>query len=148
MQQAALDGLIKTLPEGDQTLVGERGIKLSGGQRQRLGIARALVRNADMIIFDEATASLDSLSEQVIQKALTTAFSGRTMIIIAHRLSTVRFADRIVVMENGRIIENGTFSELIAKGEKFATLWQLQSSGFIDESEGGERPDELPRQSA
>ncbi|MDB5491026.1 MAG: putative transporter ATP-binding protein [Micavibrio sp.] len=148
LQQAALDELIQSLPEGDETLVGERGIKLSGGQRQRLGIARALVRNADMIIFDEATASLDSLSEQVIQKALTTAFAGRTMVIIAHRLSTVRFADRIIVMEDGRIVENGTFDDLITKGGKFATLWALQSSGFVDESESIERPDEPARQTA
>lgn len=134
LEQAALDQLIDSLPEGDQTMVGERGIKLSGGQRQRLGIARALVRDADLIIFDEATASLDSLSEQVIQNALMKAFSGRTMLIIAHRLSTVRFADRIIVLEDGRITEQGNFDELIRKGGKFATLWALQSSGFVDDS--------------
>lgn len=132
LRHAALDQLIASLPQGDQTMVGERGIKLSGGQRQRLGIARALVRDADFIIFDEATASLDSLSEQIIQSALTSAFAGRTMVIIAHRLSTVRFADRIVVMEDGRIAEQGTFDELISAGGKFAAMWAMQSSGFVD----------------
>jgi ABC-type multidrug transport system fused ATPase/permease subunit len=132
LRHAALDQLIETLPQGDETMVGERGIKLSGGQRQRLGIARALVRNADLIIFDEATASLDSLSEQVIQNALTTAFADKTMVIIAHRLSTVRFADRIIVMENGRVVEEGRFDDLIALKGKFATMWALQSSGFVD----------------
>lgn len=132
LKHAALDRLIETLPQGDDTPVGERGIKLSGGQRQRLGIARALVRDADLIIFDEATASLDSLSEQIIQDALTTAFAGRTMVIIAHRLSTVRFADRIVVLEDGRIAEHGRFDELIAAKGKFAAMWELQSAGFVD----------------
>lgn len=132
LQQAALDQLIETLPMGDETMVGERGIKLSGGQRQRLGIARALVRRADLIIFDEATASLDSLSEQIIQNALTTAFAGRTMVIIAHRLSTVRFADRIIVMEDGRVAEKGSFDQLIAQNGKFAQMWAMQSSGFVD----------------
>lgn len=132
LEHAAIDQLIATLPQGDETIVGERGIKLSGGQRQRLGIARALARNADVIIFDEATASLDSLSEQVIQNALSTIFSGKTMVIIAHRLSTVRFSDRIVVLEDGRIAEHGRFEELIARGGKFAAMWALQSSGFVD----------------
>ncbi len=130
LRQAALDQLIQSLPQGDQTMVGERGIKLSGGQRQRLGIARALVRNADLIIFDEATASLDSLSEQVIQNALMTAFAERTMVIIAHRLSTVRFADRIIVLEEGRIIEDGSFDTLVKQNGKFAQMWQMQSEGF------------------
>lgn len=132
LKQAALDGLVDTLPMGDQTMVGERGIKLSGGQRQRLGIARALVRRSDIIIFDEATASLDSLSEQVIQDALSSAFHGKTMIIIAHRLSTVRFADRIVVLEGGHVVEQGTFDDLVRAGGKFSTMWELQSAGFVD----------------
>ena len=132
LKHAALDQLIESLPQGDNTFVGERGIKLSGGQRQRLGIARALVRDADLIIFDEATASLDSLSEHIIQNALATAFAGRTMVIIAHRLSTVRFADRIIVMENGRIVEQGTFQQLIDFNGKFAAMWEMQSSGFVD----------------
>lgn len=132
LKQSALDQLMESLPQKDETIVGERGIKLSGGQRQRLGIARALVRDADIIIFDEATASLDSLSEQIIQNALSTAFSGRTMFIIAHRLSTVRFADRIVVMDEGRIVESGTFNDLVTAKGRFAQLWEMQSSGFID----------------
>lgn len=132
LKHAALDQLMTSLPQGDATMVGERGIKLSGGQRQRLGIARALVRDADVIIFDEATASLDSLSEQVIQNALSSAFAHKTMVIIAHRLSTVRFADRIIVLEDGRIAEEGHFEDLIARGGKFATMWALQSAGFVD----------------
>lgn len=133
LKHAALDQLIASLPEGDATMVGERGIKLSGGQRQRLGIARALVRQADLVIFDEATASLDSMSEQIIQNALMTGFTGRSMLIIAHRLSTVRFADRIVVLEEGRVVEQGSFDDLIKMGGKFAAMWALQSSGFVDE---------------
>jgi ATP-binding cassette subfamily B protein len=133
LKHSALDQLMDTLPQGDNTMVGERGIKLSGGQRQRLGIARALVREADLIIFDEATASLDSLSEQVIQNALGTVFASKTMVIIAHRLSTVRFADRIIVLEDGRIAEQGRFADLIARNGKFAAMWALQSSGFIDD---------------
>ncbi|HEY8190320.1 MAG TPA: ABC transporter ATP-binding protein, partial [Micavibrio sp.] len=141
MKHAALDQLIASLPQGDQTMVGERGIKLSGGQRQRLGIARALVRDAELIIFDEATASLDSLSEQIIQNALADAFAGRTMVMIAHRLSTVRFADRIVVLENGQIVEQGSFNDLIKANGKFATMWELQSAGFIDGSSDQEHVD-------
>lgn len=139
LKQAALDQLIASLPERDATMVGERGIKLSGGQRQRLGIARALVRDCDVIIFDEATASLDSLSEKIIQDALTNAFAGRTMVMIAHRLSTVKFADRIVVMDHGKIVEQGAFQTLIDQNGAFAKLWAMQSSGFVDDGESKER---------
>lgn len=130
LAQSALAELIESLPERDETFVGERGIKLSGGQRQRLGVARALVRPADLIIFDEATSALDSLSEQVIQNALETAFEGRTILLIAHRLSTVRFADRILVLDEGRVIEDGSFDELIGKNGMFAKMWAMQSQGF------------------
>lgn len=132
LKHAALDELIASLPDGDATMIGERGIKLSGGQRQRLGIARAFVRDADLIIFDEATSALDSLSEQVIQTAMETAFAGKTMVIIAHRLSTVKHADNLIVMENGEIVENGGFAELLAKNGTFAKLWAMQSEHFID----------------
>lgn len=132
LEQAALRELIASLPEGDATLVGERGIKLSGGQRQRLGIARALVRDSDVIVFDEATSALDSLSERVIQHALENAFSGRTILVIAHRLSTVRFTDRIIVLDEGRVIEDGHFETLIENDGAFAKMWRMQSSGFED----------------
>ena len=133
LEQSALTGLIDSLPDGDATMVGERGIKLSGGQRQRLGIARALVRQAEIIIFDEATSSLDSLSEKVIQSALESTFGDATMIIIAHRLSTVRFADRILVLDHGHLVEDGRFDELIERDGLFARMWRMQSGGFEPE---------------
>ncbi len=134
LKQAALEEFIADLPEGDQTMVGERGIKLSGGQKQRLGIARALVRQAALIIFDEATSSLDSLSERAIQDAIERSFAGKTLLVIAHRLSTVRYTDRIILLEGGRIAEEGTFDELLAKEGRFAALWTLQSEGFSEEN--------------
>ena len=127
LRQAALDEFINSLPEKDDTMIGERGIKLSGGQRQRLGIARALVRGADVIIFDEATSSLDSLSEQKIQQAMENSFHGRTAILIAHRLSTVRHVDTIIVLEKGQMIEQGCFEDLIGQNGRFAELWRVQS---------------------
>lgn len=130
--QAALDAFIDSLPQGDATMIGERGIKLSGGQRQRLGIARALVRRAELIIFDEATSSLDSLSEQAIQEAIEKSFAGKTLVVIAHRLSTVRHVDRIFVLQEGRLAEQGSFLELIEKNGIFAKMWALQSDSFAD----------------
>ena len=130
LKQAALDDFVSHLPDGDETFIGERGIKLSGGQRQRLGIARALVRKSEIIIFDEATSSLDSLSEKKIQYAMENAFSGHTVFLIAHRLSTVRHVDRIIVLEKGRIIEQGSFDELIQKDGTFSNLWQIQSEAL------------------
>lgn len=127
LAQSALSDFIATLPEGDSTIIGERGIKLSGGQRQRLGIARALIRNTPIMVFDEATSSLDSLSEQQIQQAIDISFAGRTVFLIAHRLSTVRYVDKIIVLEKGHIIEQGSFDELIEKNGMFAKLWSLQS---------------------
>lgn len=127
VEQSALSEFIDALPDGDQTVIGERGIKLSGGQRQRLGIARALVRNTPVMVFDEATSSLDSLSEQQIQQAIDVSFAGRTVFLIAHRLSTVRHVDKIIVLDKGCIIEQGTFEELNKAGGKFAQLWTLQS---------------------
>jgi len=127
IDNAALNDFVKSLPEGDETLVGERGIRLSGGQRQRLGIARALVRDAEVLVFDEATSSLDSLSEQHIQDAMERSFKGRTVFLIAHRLSTVRHVDRIVVLDRGRIVEEGPFDTLVSKGGVFSRMWALQS---------------------
>lgn len=130
LDQSALRELIDSLPDGDATIVGERGVRLSGGQRQRLGIARALVRDAQLIIFDEATSALDSLSEQAIQHAIEQTFGDHTVILIAHRLSTVRHVDRIYVLEDGRIIEQGPFDILRAANGPFARMWSLQSGGF------------------
>lgn len=127
LKQAALDDFIETLPLGLGTIIGERGIKLSGGQRQRLGIARALIRQAPIMIFDEATSSLDSISESKIQGAIENSFEGRTVFVIAHRLSTIRNVDRIIVLDNGRIIEEGNFDDLLHQKGHFAKLWALQS---------------------
>ncbi|MEM6781079.1 MAG: ABC transporter ATP-binding protein, partial [Pseudomonadota bacterium] len=127
LEHAALKDFIDSLPEGDGTMIGERGIKLSGGQRQRLGIARALVREAEIIIFDEATSSLDSISEQKIQTAMENSFVGHTVFLVAHRLSTVRHVDKIIVLDRGRIVESGSFDELIAAKGTFAELWNIQS---------------------
>lgn len=127
LKQSALDEFIHTLPEGIDTIIGERGIKLSGGQRQRLGIARALVRQAPIIIFDEATSSLDSISENKIQTAIENSFADRTVFVIAHRLSTVRNVDRIIVLDEGQIIEEGTFEELLKQQGHFAKLWSFQT---------------------
>lgn len=127
LAQAALDEFIETLPEGLDTIIGERGIKLSGGQRQRLGIARALVRQAPIMIFDEATSSLDSISEAKIQTAIENSFEDRTVFVIAHRLSTIRNVDHIVVLDEGRIIEQGSFDSLVKKKGHFEKLWSIQT---------------------
>jgi ABC-type multidrug transport system fused ATPase/permease subunit len=127
LDKAVLTEFIDSLPESDETMVGERGIKLSGGQRQRLGIARALARTPQLIILDEATSSLDSLSESKIQKAIENAFTDHTMVIIAHRLSTIRHVNRIIVMDEGRVVESGRFDELLNANGLFAKLWEIQS---------------------
>lgn len=123
---------IEKLPEGYNTFVGERGIKLSGGERQRIAIARAMLKNAPILILDEATSSLDSHSEHLIQEALDNLMRGRTTIVIAHRLSTIRKMDRILVMDNGKIIEEGSHQDLIKhQAGIYQKLWNLQMSGFI-----------------
>ncbi len=128
-------GFIEKLPKKWQTEVGERGIKLSGGQKQRLAIARALLVQPKVLIFDEATSNLDSASERKIQQALKNASKNRTVIIIAHRFSTIRNADKIVVLSNGSISEIGKHRELLQKGGLYKTLWTLQSKGKLIENE-------------
>lgn len=131
---------IASLREGYDTLVGERGVKLSGGQRQRIAIARAIVKNAPVLVLDEATAALDSATEVNIQRAMAVAMQGRTTIVIAHRLSTLSHMDRIIVMDKGRIVEEGSFSTLMAAGGTFAHLWSLQAGGFLPEAMPGTIP--------
>ena len=124
---------IKDLPEGLDTIVGERGIKLSGGQRQRIAIARAILKDAPILVLDEATSALDSESEALIQDALKKLMKGRTSIVIAHRLSTIAKLDRIVVLDDGQIVEHGSHKELLANNGIYSHLWLRQSGGFIEE---------------
>ena len=124
---------ISTLPEKYQTCVGERGVKLSGGERQRVAIARAILKNAPILVLDEATSSLDSESEALIQDALRTLMQGKTVIVIAHRLSTIMNMDRIIVIENGEIIAQGTHQELLKHGGLYKKLWGIQAGGFRDD---------------
>jgi ATP-binding cassette, subfamily B, bacterial len=126
LERARLDELIASLPDGLDTVVGERGYRLSGGERQRLTIARLLLARPRMVILDEATAHLDSTSEAAVQAALTAALAGRTALVIAHRLSTVRAADLILVVEDGRIVQRGTHRELLAAGGRYEELYRTQ----------------------
>ncbi|MBT2468327.1 ABC transporter ATP-binding protein [Streptomyces sp. ISL-66] len=126
LRRSRLDGLVASLPDGLDTVVGERGYRLSGGERQRLTIARLLLARQRVVILDEATAHLDSTSEAAVQEALGEALSGRTAVVIAHRLSTVQAADLILVVEEGRIVERGTHSELLAVGGRYEELYRTQ----------------------
>jgi len=132
---AHCDEFIADLPAKYDTYVGERGIKLSGGERQRVAIARAILKNAPILVLDEATSSLDSHSESLIQDALIKLMRGKTVIVIAHRLSTIRQMDRIVVLENGKIIDQGTHEGLLKKRGLYAHLWKLQAGGFLADPE-------------
>jgi len=132
-KMAHADVFIKDLKNGYETLVGERGVKLSGGQRQRIAIARAMLKNAPILVLDEATSALDSDSEKLIQAALWKLMEGRTAIVIAHRLSTIQRMDRIIVLEEGKIVEQGSHKELLEEGGIYAKLWAHQSGGFLED---------------
>ena len=124
---AGAHDFILKLPEGYDTIVGERGSTLSGGQRQRIAIARALISDPRILIFDEATSALDYESESIVQKNMAQMARGRTVIIIAHRLSALRLADRVITIERGRLVEDGSHQELIRAGGRYSTLHRLQA---------------------
>ncbi|MDC0246704.1 ABC transporter ATP-binding protein/permease [Deltaproteobacteria bacterium] len=129
-RSAQLHDFVQSLPESYQTIVGERGIRLSGGQRQRLSIARAVLKNSPVMIFDEATSSVDTETERAIQANLSVITKGKTALVIAHRLSTIRYADRILVLRDGKVAEEGHHNELVAKNGTYADLWHIQSGDF------------------
>jgi ATP-binding cassette subfamily B protein len=134
-KRANAHDFIMQLPLGYDTLVGERGVKLSGGQRQRVAIARAVLKDAPILILDEATSALDSESEVLIQQALQKLMQGRTAIVIAHRLSTIQKMDRIIVLEDGKIAEQGTHKQLLTHKGTYARLWAHQSGGFLEDED-------------
>jgi ATP-binding cassette subfamily B protein len=134
-EKAHCHEFIVGLPLGYGTYVGERGVKLSGGERQRVAIARAILKNSPILILDEATSSLDSESEALIQEALEVLMQGKTVVVIAHRLSTIMKMDRIIVVDGGRVVAEGTHQELLERGGLYQKLWSIQVGGFLDESE-------------
>ena len=133
-KKAHAHDFIMSLPEGYETHVGERGVKLSGGQRQRISIARALLKNAPILMLDEATSQLDTITERLIQDSLWTLMQGKTALVIAHRLSTLLHMDRILVFDKGRIIEDGSHADLLQKSGLYKTLWDAQVGGFLPDS--------------
>ena len=135
LEIANIEEFLKDFPEGVDTQIGEHGGRLSGGQKQRITIARALIRNPKILILDEATSALDNISEYHVQKAISGLIKGRTTFIVAHRLSTIRDADRIVVMENGEAVEIGTYDELMAKQGKFFELKNLNDMNYREAEE-------------
>jgi ATP-binding cassette subfamily B protein len=128
IEMAHLSSFIASLPDGLQTMVGERGLKLSGGEKQRVAIARTILKNPPILVFDEATSSLDSQSEQAILRAINEVAKNRTSLVIAHRLSTIVDSDNIIVMSQGEIVEQGNHEELIALQGQYCKMWQLQQS--------------------
>jgi len=130
-EMANADEFIQVMPEGYDSLVGERGVKLSGGQRQRIAIARVMLKDAPILILDEATSSLDSVTEKAIQQNLERAMGKKTVIAIAHRLSTIAYLDRILVFDQGRIVEDGSHEELLARKSFYHRLWTMQAGGFL-----------------
>jgi ATP-binding cassette subfamily B protein len=130
-QMANADEFIQTMPLGYDSLVGERGVKLSGGQRQRIAIARVMLKDAPLLILDEATSSLDSVTEKTIQENLDRAMGKKTVIAIAHRLSTIAHLDRILVFDQGNIVEDGGHEQLLAQGGFYHRLWTMQAGGFL-----------------
>ena len=137
---AAIDGFISRLPEGYDTLVGERGLKLSGGEKQRVAIARALLKRPSIFLFDEATSALDSQTEREIQAALNAVSKAQTTMVVAHRLSTIVDADEILLLAEGQIVERGTHSELLALDGLYAGMWTRQSDGFKSGEAGEQKP--------
>ena len=131
-KKAHANDFVSKLPHGYDTLVGERGVKLSGGERQRVAIARAMLKNSPILMLDEATSSLDSVSESFIQEAFGELMKGKTTIVIAHRLSTIQKMDRIIVLDKGKIVEGGTHKELLGKNGVYAELWSHQTGGFLE----------------
>jgi ABC-type multidrug transport system fused ATPase/permease subunit len=125
---ANVHDFISSLPAGYDTIVGDRGTRLSGGQRQRVAIARAILKDSPILILDEATSSLDNESERLVQEALANLMAGRTTVVVAHRLSTIRHADRIAVLDDGWLLELGTHAELLEQDGLYAHLWRLQAS--------------------
>ena len=136
-KRAHCDEFIKELPQGYETLVGERGVKLSGGQRQRIAIARTILKDAPILILDEATSALDSVTEKLIHESLHQLMADRTTVVIAHRLSTLAAMDRLLVFTKGELIEEGSHTELLTKAGHYAHLWHMQAGGFLPEQPGG-----------
>jgi ATP-binding cassette subfamily B protein len=133
-RKANAHDFIALLPQGYETYVGERGVKLSGGQRQRIAIARAILKNAPILILDEATSQLDSITENVIQESILELMKDKTTLVVAHRLSTLLSMDRIIVFDKGNIVEDGTHNELLAQGGLYKTLWEAQIGGFLPDN--------------